>query len=132
MNTNLSPVYILMSRVFLALIFVLSGLAKLSAIDATKGHMEAMHVPGFLVFPTVIFEVGGGLLIMLGYRTRIIALLFAVFSLVTAFIFHNQFADPAQMNNFLKNISISGGFLLLASVGAGSLSLDARKVSSLT
>lgn len=132
MNTKLSPATILISRVFLALIFVLSGLAKLGSIDVTQGYMEAMHVPGFLVFPTIIFEVGGGLLVMLGYRTRIIALLFAVFSLVTGIIFHNHFADPAQMTNFLKNISMTGGFLLLANVGAGSFSLDGRKKPSLT
>lgn len=127
MNTKLQPSAILIARILLALIFLLSGLSKIAATDAIRGYMEAMHVPGFLLWPVILFEVGAGLLIVLGYRTRIVALLLAVFSLVTGFIFHNQFADQIQLTMFLKNVAIAGGFLLLASVGAGRLSLEAKK-----
>lgn len=127
MNTKLQPSAILIARILLALIFLFSGLSKIAATDAVRGYMEAMHVPGFLLWPAILFEVGTGLLIVLGYRTRIVALLLAVFSLVTGFIFHNQFADQIQLTMFLKNVAIAGGFLLLASVGAGRLSLEAKK-----
>lgn len=121
------PAAMLIARIFLALIFLLSGLSKLAAPDAIRGYMEANHVPGLLFVPTVIFEIGTGLLIALGYRVRIVAGLLAAFCLVTGVLFHNQFADQTQMVMFLKNVAMAGGFLLLASVGAGRFSLDAKR-----
>jgi len=114
------------ARVLLALIFVLSGLSKIGAADAMRGYMEAMHVPGFLLWPTILFEVGAGLLVIVGYQTRIAAALLAAFCVVTGAIFHNQLADQIQTIMFLKNLSMAGGFALLASVGPGVLSLDAH------
>lgn len=127
MSTRLQSVAISAARVMMALIFILSGLSKIGAPEATLGYMEAMHLPGALLWPTIVFEIGSGALIVLGYRTRIVALLLAGFSLLTAAVFHHQFADQIQTIMFLKNIAIAGGFLLLASVGAGGLSLDAKK-----
>lgn len=126
MNTRLQAPAMVVSRVLMALIFVLSGLSKLGAADAVRGYMEAMGVPGALLWPTVAFEIVAGALVVLGYMTRVIALLLASFCLVTAAIFHHQFSDQIQMIMFLKNISMAGGFLLLAAVGSGSASLDAR------
>jgi len=126
MNTRLQAPAMAIARVLMALIFILSGLSKLGAADAVRSYMEAMGVPGALLWPTVAFEVGAGVLVALGYHTRVIALLLAGFCLVSAAIFHHQFADQVQMIMFLKNISMAGGFLLLAAVGSGSLSLDAR------
>jgi putative oxidoreductase len=114
------------ARMLMALIFILSGLSKLGAADAVRGYMEAMGVPGLLLWPTIVFEIGAGLLVALGYRTRVVALLLAGFCLLSAGIFHHQFADQVQMIMFLKNISMAGGFLLLAAVGPGSFGLDAR------
>jgi putative oxidoreductase len=114
------------ARVLMALIFILSGLSKIGATDAIRGYMEAMGVPGVLLWPTIAFEIGAGLLVALGYQTRIIALLLSGFCLVSAVIFHHQFADQIQMIMFLKNIAMAGGFLLLTCVGPGSLSLDAK------
>lgn len=113
-------------RVLMALIFVLSGLSKISAADATRGYMEAMGVPGVLLWPTILFEVGAGLLIVVGYQTQIVAALLAGFCVLTAAIFHHQLADQIQMIMFLKNLSMAGGFAVLASVGAGAFSVDAR------
>lgn len=121
------PAAMLIARIFLALLFLLSGLSKLAAPDAIRGYMEANHVPGLLFVPTVIFEIGTGLLIVLGYRVRVVAGLLAGFCLVTGVLFHNQFADQTQMVMFLKNVAMAGGFLLLASVGAGRFSLDAKR-----
>lgn len=114
------------ARVLMALIFILSGLSKLGAPDAVRGYMEAMGAPGVLLWPTIAFEIGAGVLVALGYRTRVIALLLAGFCLVTAAVFHHQFTDQIQMIMFLKNIAMAGGFLLLAAVGSGSASLDAK------
>jgi putative oxidoreductase len=114
------------ARILMALIFILSGLSKLGAVDAVRGYMEAMGVPGALLWPTIAFEIGAGVLVALGYHTRVIALLLAGFCLVTAAIFHHQFADQVQMIMFLKNIAMAGGFLLLAAVGSGSAGLDAK------
>ena len=126
MNTRLHAPTMAIARVLMALIFILSGLSKLGAADAVRGYMEAMGVPGALLWPTIAFEIGAGVLVALGYRTRVIALLLAGFCLATAAIFHHQFSDQIQMIMFLKNISMAGGFLLLAVVGPGSVSLDAR------
>ncbi|MGJ7524965.1 DoxX family protein [Variovorax sp. GB1P17] len=125
-STQLYPYPMAAARVLLAMIFVLSGLSKIGAIDGTRGYMEAMHVPGALLWPTLLFEVGAGVLIIVGYRTRLVAGLLAGFCLISAAVFHNQFTDQIQLFMFLKNVSIAGGFVLLACVGAGALSLDAR------
>ena len=126
MNTRLQAPAMAIARVLMALIFILSGLSKLGAADAVRGYMEAMGVPGALLWPTIAFEIGAGVLVALGYRTRVIALLLAGFCLVTSAVFHHQFADQIQMIMFLKNIAMAGGFLLLAAVGSGSLSLDTK------
>lgn len=126
MNTRLQAPAMAIARILMALIFILSGLSKLGAVDAVRGYMEAMGVPGALLWPTIAFEIGAGGLVALGYHTRVIALLLAGFCLVTAAIFHHQFADQIQMIMFLKNIAMAGGFLLLAAVGSGSVGLDAK------
>jgi putative oxidoreductase len=113
-------------RFLLALLFVLSGLGKLGAYSATTAYMAAMGVPGALLPAVIATELLGGLAIVLGWKTRVAALLMAGFSLLTALIFHNHLADQTQMIMFFKNISIAGGFLVLASHGAGPLSLDRR------
>lgn len=126
MSTKLQYHAMAIARVMMALIFILSGLSKIGTAVAIRGYMEAMGVPSVLLWPTIVFEIGAGLLVVLGYGTRVIALLLAGFCLLTAAIFHHQFSDQIQLVMFLKNISMAGGFLLLASVGSGSLSIDAR------
>lgn len=111
-------------RVFLSALFLLSGLGKLGAYAATAGYMASQGVPGWLLPLVILTEIGGGLAIALGWKTRIVAFLMAGFTLVSALIFHTHFADPNQMINFWKNVAIAGGFLLLVVHGAGPLSLD--------
>jgi putative oxidoreductase len=113
-------------RLLLALLFVLSGLGKLGAYSSTAAYMSATGVPGALLPAVIATELLGGLAIVLGWKTRVAALLMAGFSLLTALIFHNHLADQTQMIMFFKNISIAGGFLLLVAHGAGPLSLDGR------
>jgi len=88
--------------------------------------MAAAGVPAALLPAVIATEVLGSLAIILGWKTRVAAILLAGFSLLTAFTFHNNFADQIQMIMFLKNVSIAGGFLLLAANGAGPLSIDRR------
>jgi putative oxidoreductase len=121
-----------LGRLLLATIFLISGLSKLAAPAATIGYIGSTGAP----FPTIGYaiavavELGGGLLILLGYKTRVVAAVMAVFAVATAFMFHHAFGDQNQMIHFLKNIAIAGGFLQIVAFGAGSFSLDARGQSA--
>ena len=123
---SLSKYVELGGRVFLAAMFLLSGLGKLSAYTATAGYMASQGVPGWLLPLVIATEIGGGLAIALGWKTRIAAFLLAGFTLIAALIFHSHFADQNQMIHFWKNVAIAGGFLQLVVHGAGPLSLDQR------
>jgi putative oxidoreductase len=116
----------LAGRGFLAVLFLLSGLGKIGAYGATATYMSAVGVPGVLLPVVIATEVFGAIAIILGWHTRVTALLLAGYALLTALVFHTNFADQIQMIMFLKNVSIAGGFLLLVSHGAGPLSLDRR------
>lgn len=113
-------------RLFISLIFLLSGIGKISGYEGTQGYMEAMGVPGALLPVTIVFEIGFSLAIIVGWKTRIAALALAGFSVVSALIFHFNLADQMQFIMFMKNIAIAGGFLFLVAYGAGAYSLDNR------
>ena len=114
-------------RVLLASVFLMSGISKIGAFAATQGYMESVGLPGILLAPTIAFEIAAALAIMVGIYARIAALLLAGFSLMTAFVFHFDFADQIQTIMFLKNLSIAGGLLILASTGPGPLSINAKR-----
>ncbi|MEE4172773.1 MAG: DoxX family protein [Xanthomonadales bacterium] len=116
-------------RLFLALIFIIMGTSKLGSYAATQGWMESAGVPGVLLPAVVALEILGGLAILLGWHTRFVALLLAGFSLLTAIVFHADFADQNQFIAFLKNVALAGGFLMLVAQGAGGFSLDRRRAS---
>lgn len=121
---------ILAGRVLMSLMFITSGWGKIAGYAATQGYMESVGVPGLLLPLVILLEVGGGLAILLGLGTRWISLALAAFSVVAAILFHNDFADQMQSINFWKNITITGGFLILAANGAGAYSVDARRLSA--
>jgi putative oxidoreductase len=114
-------------RVLLASLFLASGLGKIGAYAATAGYMSAAGVPAALLPLVIVTEVLGGAAIIAGWQTRVTALLLAGFTLLSALLFHTNFADQIQTVMFLKNVSIAGAFLLLAANGAGPLSVDGRK-----
>jgi putative oxidoreductase len=114
----------LVGRILLALIFLLSGVGKISDPAGTIQYMHAMGVPGLLFWPTVALEVLGGAAIVLGFQTRLVALVLAAFCVVSALLFHRQFGDQIQMTMFLKNLAMAGGFLILAGAGATGFSVD--------
>lgn len=119
-------------RFLLAALFLLSGLGKIAAPAMTQGYIASAGLPapllGYLV--AIIVEVGGALLLVFGYQARAVALALAAFTFVAALAFHHDFSDQNQMIHFLKNIAIVGGLLQVAAFGAGSLSLDARRLRS--
>lgn|SRR5690554_1821305 len=121
------PVVELAGRVLLALIFIQSGLGKISGLEGTQGYMEMMGVPGFLIYPTILVELVGGIFVLIGFQTRISALLLAGFSLLSGFLFHFDPSNQMEMISFMKNVTIAGGFLLLVAHGAGKLSVDGRR-----
>ena len=118
----------LAGRVFLAAIFLISGLGKIGAYAGMAAYMASMGVPGALLPLVIATEVLGGVAIIIGWKTRIVAFLLAGFTLLSGVIFHSNFADQIQTIMFLKNVAIAGGFLLLVANGAGPLSLDRRLV----
>jgi len=117
----------LLGRILIGGPFVMSGLGKLAAYGATVGYIAAMGlpVPPLAFVLAVLTELGGGLLLLSGYRARAVSLGMAVFCLVTAMVFHHNFADQNQMIHFLKNVMMAGGLLQITWFGAGAFSLDA-------
>jgi putative oxidoreductase len=117
-------------RLLIGLPFAMSGLSKLVAIGPTTEMIRAagLPLPNLALALSVIVELGGGLLLVAGFRTRIVAAVLALFSLATAVSFHSNFADQNQMIHFLKNVMMAGGLLQIVAFGAGALSLDNRNV----
>ena len=116
-------------RLFIGLPFMVSGLSKLAAYSATIGLIASSKLP--LPLPlayagAVTVEIGCGLLIVLGYQTRIVAVVLALFCLATAAFFHTNFADPNQTFHFIKNLIMTGGLLQIVAFGAGAISIDNR------
>jgi putative oxidoreductase len=124
-----SSVTILLGRILLAVIFLLSGFGKLSAISGTAAYFGGLGLPLPTVTAVVVglIELLGGLAILVGFQTRIAAWVLAVFTIATGLVAHTGWADQMQMIQFLKNLAITGGFLLLASSGAGAYSIDAKR-----
>ena len=118
----------LVGRILVATIFILSGLSKIGAPTATQGYIAAMGLPAPLLayIGAIVMELGGGLLLLAGYRTKVVAAALAVFSIVTAFIFHHALADQNQMIHFFKNFAMAGGLLQFVAYGAGRISVDNR------
>jgi putative oxidoreductase len=116
----------LIGRVLIGLPFAMSGMGKLAAYDVTTQMIGAvgLPLPSLAFAVAVAVELGGGLLLILGYRVRPVALALAVFSLATAVSFHSNFADQNQMIHFLKNVMLAGGLLQIAAFGAGAISIE--------
>ena len=112
------------ARLLMAALFLMSGVGKLLDSAAIEAYMRAYGVPGMLVWPAAAWEIGSGLLLALGLGTRWIAAPLAGWCLLTAAIFHTNFADHTAQLMFFKNMVMAGGFLVLARTGAPGLSLD--------
>ena len=113
-------------RIFLSMIFLFEGRNKIVNYKGTIEYMESFYVPEFLAIPTIILEILFPLLLIIGYQTKLSALVLAIFTLATALIFHTDFTNQMQLISFLKNFAIAGGFLILFINGAGKYSIDQR------
>jgi len=118
----------LAGRILIATIFVMAGAGKIAQPSATIAHMVAAGLPFAPVglVAAVAIELGAGIALILGYRTRVAAAILALFSLVTALIFHSAFSDQNQFIHFFKNVAMAGGLMQVVAFGGGRLSLDAR------
>ena len=135
--TPLQSSTVLVGRILLGLIFVLSGFAKISGFDGTAGYIasKGLPLPQLIAALTIAVELGGGLALMAGLYTRQAVVALAGFTLLAGVIFHNFWAVPqaeqmAQQINFMKNLAIAGGMLVVAAFGPGRLSVDARRLAS--
>ena len=126
--TRLGP---LIGRILLGTLFLASGLGKIADPAGTIGYIgyAGLPAPTLAYVAALVAEVGGGLLLIVGYQARIAAAALAVFTVLAAVFFHNNFADQNQMIHFMKNLAITGGLLQVIAFGAGALSLDNRNSS---
>ena len=116
----------LIGRILISSVFLISGFNKINQYDGTIEWMGSFGVPGILIIPAILLEIIGSLMIIIGYKTRVIATLFSIFCITLAIIFHNDFSDQMQLVSFLKNLALAGGFLFLVVSGPGKISLDKK------
>ena len=126
MNATLQNALALAGRVLMSLIFIVAGFNKIGGYEGTQAYMEGMGVPGMLLPLVILTELGGGLLLLIGFKARLMAFLLAGFSLLSAVIFHSNFGDSMQSIQFMKNLAIAGGFLYIVAHGPGAWSLDRK------
>ena len=114
-------------RILMAAIFLVSGVGKALAPAATIGYIQSVGLPFATLglVAAVAIEVGGGLMLALGIRTRLVAALLAAFSVVTGLVFHSAVGDQNQLIHLMKNIAMAGGLLQVVAFGAGAYSVDA-------
>lgn len=133
MNTITTPSTLTQSavpaigRVLLAAIFIFSGIGKALAPAGTIGYIESAGLPfaTLALAAAVAIELGGGVMLALGIKTRLVAAALAAFSVLTALVFHHALGDLNQLIHFLKNIAMAGGLLQVVAFGAGAYSVDA-------
>lgn len=126
-ETTLQSASQLIGRALVSAIFIMAGLTKITGYSATQGYMESVGLPGMLLPLVILLEVGGGMAILLGWKTRIAAILLAGFSVLSALIFHNNLGDQMQSILFMKNLAMAGGLLFIFSSGAGAWSIDNKR-----
>ena len=126
----------LVGRILLSLVFLIAGYRKLMAVAGSAGYFAKLGfpMPEVMVWVAIAIELGGGILLLLGWKARWAASLLALFTLIAAFAAHRFWeVDPAQyanqMNHFLKNLAIVGGMMFVAAAGPGALSVDGRRRS---
>jgi putative oxidoreductase len=120
----LGPV-LLVARVLMAAVFLIFGTYKAGNTARMQAYMTAHGVPGVLIYPVILLQIGGGAFVVLGYQTRVAALLLAAFCVVATILFHADFSNGNELAHFTKDMAIAGGFVFMIAYGPGPLSLDA-------
>ena len=120
---------ILVGRILLSILFILAGFGKLTAIAGTAGFFGSLGLPAPTVTAVIVglVELLGGLSILVGFKTRIAAIVLALFTLGATAVAHLDFSQALNPLMLQKNLAITGGFLLLAILGAGAYSIDGRR-----
>lgn len=117
---------LLAGRMFIAAIFIYDATLLARFPGDNLAYLESFGVPSFMLWPTALFQFAGGLMIVVGVLTRLAALGFVAFCLLTALTFHRNLVDLTELIQFGKDFGLAGGFLFLAAGGAGDWSLDAQ------
>ena len=121
-----------LGRIFLSTLFLIEGTNKIFNYEETIQYMENFGVPGYLAIPAIILEILFPLLLIIGYQTKIAALVMMIFTIVVAIIFHTNFDDHMQFITFFKDIAIAGGFIIIFVNGASKFSVDYKLKSNKT
>jgi putative oxidoreductase len=114
----------LIGRILLSALFLIEGIGKIFMQENVVMYMEDYGVPGILFIPAVIVEILFPLFLIIGYKTRLTALVMALFTFTVAIIFHTDFTEGTQMVFFLKDLAIAGGFMIIFAYGPNRISLD--------
>lgn len=120
-NSSINNTLSFIGRALMAYLFIVAGWAKLGSYAGTAGYMESKGIPSGLLVLVILLEFGGGLAILVGYQTRLIALIIAAFCIASGLIFHGA---PEEATSLMKNFAMAGGFIYIALHGAGKFSLD--------
>lgn len=123
MINNLST---LAARAMLSIMFIMAGYSKIGGYEGTQGYMESVGVPGILLPVVIALEFLGGIAVLIGYQTRIAAILLGGFTFLAAIVFHSDFSQQMQSILFMKNLAISGAFLLLFVHGPGQWAVNSK------
>ncbi len=116
----------LVGRALIAIVFIMAGYSKIGGYEGTQGYMESVGVPGFLLPAVIAVELLAGIAVLVGYQTKIAAILLGGFTFLSAVIFHSDFGQQMQMILFMKNLAISGAFLLLFIHGPGQWAINSN------
>ena len=111
-------------RIFLSALFLINGITKILYFEETLEYMESFGVPGYLIYPAIITEILFPILLIIGYKTRLSAIVLSSFTIVLAVIFHTEFSNSMQLTAFLKNFAIAGGFIIIFVYGPDKCSID--------
>ena len=123
----MANIFDLVGRIFISLVFLLSGYNKIFNYDNTITWMEGFGIPGFLLWPAIVLEILLPIFIIIGYRTKISALILGAFCIATALLFHLDFTNQMQTIALLKNFGLAGGFLFIAVNGPREWAIDKKK-----
>lgn len=127
MHTQKSDTLMLVGRVLLSLIFIIAGWSKIAGFTATSAWVgTVLPFPEVITALVIAIELVGGIMLLVGFKTKLAALSIGVFTLLAAFLFHFDFADQMQSGQFMKNLAIAGGMFYVVIAGAGAYSVDAK------
>jgi putative oxidoreductase len=120
---------LLLGRILMAAIFIIAGVTKVMAPTAVQATLAkyGLPVPMLAYGVTVVVELGGGLLLLVGFLTRPVAVVLGLWCIATALVAHTALGDPNMRAHFMKNVAMAGGFIYVWATGAGAFSIDARR-----